>query len=232
MADVLDEILAEPPSTERQIVPDVCLDQKRRATLQRLIAERDAISVSLDAKRGQWALAREEVRAASAPEEGERTGPPRKSGQRGVIAPLEAKVEELKAAIDAEQARLDAKAAELETERDAMRARTGDLEIYAPDAGEWQRWKDANPPREGNLTDAEIGSGFCNATALIADLPKYIFAWGGREIPEEKRAAFVERLAYSDRAVVASSVVMMFETRVSIPKSSSASSSTEPSATD
>jgi hypothetical protein len=196
MSKNLAAILAAPASLETHVISDVCLDQRLRSELQRLVAERVGLPTPKVAE-----------------ESGERTGPPRKAGQR------------------AESPRLAEINAEIQAVREKMRDSSGDLVVGAPEDADWQAFKDAHPPREGNRTDEEIALGMCDATALLADLPKYVVSWGGEEIAVKHRDAFVKRMAYSDQVAAASAVVAMYETRVSVPKSLSGSSETEGSAT-
>jgi hypothetical protein len=69
--------------------------------------------------------------------------------------------------------------AELAALFDRMRESEGDLLLRAIGGGEWQRFKDDHPAREGNKSDEETAYGLCDSTALLADLGRFVVAWNG-----------------------------------------------------
>jgi hypothetical protein len=146
-------------------------------------------------------------------DEGERTGPPKRVGE----APVPPRIGEIDT--------------ELEALFDRMRESEGDLLLRAVSGGEWQRFKDDNPPREGNKTDDEVTYGLCDSAALLTDLGRYVVAWDGEAFgSDDWREWFAAQVAPADLRELCSEVVQLHEARVRVPpKASSASSATPPS---
>jgi hypothetical protein len=88
----------------------------------------------------------------------------------------------------------------------------GDLLLRAIGGGEWQRFKDDNPAREGNKSDEDTTYGLCDSTALLADLGRYVVAWDGENL-ERRRLGRVVRaqVAPADLRELCSEVVQLHE---------------------
>lgn len=100
--------------------------------------------------------------------------------------------------------------------------------------GDWQRYKDDHPPREDNEHDRLLTGGLCNATDLFNDLGRFVTTWEGDELADgDWNNWLAERICYADRRDMVRDVVELHERSLPrIPKSPSASSSMETSATD
>lgn len=100
-------------------------------------------------------------------------------------------------------------------------------------AGEWQRWKDDHPARPDNDTDERVTAGFCSFAALLDNLGKFVTSWDDEDLePGAWDAWLSDQVATADHRELVRAVVEMHEIRVrSVPKSSTASSSTESSET-
>lgn len=147
--------------------------------------------------------------------DGNRTGEPTKAGQGSHSV-----------------ARLEEIASELAARYDQMRASEGELLVRAITGGEWQRWKDEHPPREGNVTDERIGWGLLNASDLLADLGLFVVSWNGEPLGEGDWQMLADQMPAGDLRDVTSAVIALHErSGVRIPKSFSGSSATEDSAT-
>lgn len=122
--------------------------------------------------------------------------------------------------------------AELEECYAKMRESEGELLLQARDGGEWQRWKDDHPAREGNESDRDDAFGYCNITDLIADLGRYVVAWNDDEFADgDWDGWFRAKVAPADLASIAKAVVMLHEARITVPKSPSGSSAIKQPAT-
>lgn len=144
-------------------------------------------------------------------EDGERTGPPRRVGE---------------AAVPPRVAEIDA---ELEALFDRMRESEGDLLVRAVGGGEWQRFKDEHPPREGNKSDEEITYGLLDSAALLDALGRFAVSWNGEAFgAEDWRDWFAAQVAPADLAEICREVVQLHEARVTVPKARSTVSSDTP----
>lgn len=125
-------------------------------------------------------------------------------------------------------------AAEIERVQSAMRETTGKLTLRTIEAGEWIRWKDENPPREGIPSDQRLCYGLVSSTALISDLGRWVVAWDGEPLEDDDWAGWLSgQLAPGDLADCANAVVMHQEERSTIlPKSMTVSSSTPSTSSD
>ena len=152
--------------------------------------------------------------ARSAPEDGERTAPPLRLGE-SATPPRVAEID-----------------AELEALFERMRESEGDLLLRAITGGEWLRFKDEHPPREGNKTDDEVTYGLCDSGALLANLGRFVAAWEGEGFGAGDWDGFADHVAPADLRELCSEVVQLHEARVRVPKArSTASSETPESAT-
>lgn len=148
-------------------------------------------------------------------ESGEATGPPLKAGQSN---------------------RRMAQARELqERSQDALR-RLADHQVTIGltgiSGGQWQRWKDEHPPRQGVASDVAVTHGWCNAADLLDDLARYVTSWDGEPLKPGAWDQLAEQVVYADRRDLVTKVVEMFENGVTrSPFSQSGSSTTENSAT-
>jgi hypothetical protein len=89
--------------------------------------------------------------------------PPMRVGQR--VAPREKAVED--------------RLAKLVEELDDS---TGDLRLRALPNGEWRRWLNDHPPREGDERDEQLGFGLCNTDDLANDLHLWALSWNGDDL--------------------------------------------------
>ena len=124
---------------------------------------------------------------------------------------------------------------ELDALDEKRRERSGDLTLRATDGGAWTRWVAAHPAREGNDLDERVTGGYCNAEDLVEDLGKYVEAWDGGDGPESIDATAWAKLSVrlNPKTLhdLATRVVQLHSTAwAALPKSRSASGSTESSA--
>lgn len=155
--------------------------------------------------------------------DGEQTGPPRKSGQGSDDAKRAAEIEARMAEIEARVKALP----------DDLREFQGELDLTGFTGGDWQRFKDDNPPREGNEQDKHLVAGHCDASALFNALGKFVKAWNGEPVAAADWDSFLaERIAYADRRDLLPAIVSMHEAKAAtLPKSRSVSPTTASSAT-
>lgn len=162
-----------------------------------------------------------QIAASREDEAGNPTGPPSKAGQGGKEARDRA-----------------ARIAAIDTEMKTIVARLGEFQaevgLVGLSGGDWQRFKDANPPREDSQQDLRLARGLCNSTAVFDDLGRYVKTWNGEDVaPDDWDKWLAERITYADRRDLVGEVVMMHEQGLArAPKSPAASSQTEISATD
>lgn len=153
-------------------------------------------------------------------DEGNPTGPPQKAGQGA---------KESRARIK----RLE----EIPGEMAAIVARLGDHQgevgLTGLTGGDWQRFKDDNPPREDNVADVRLARGHCNSSAVFETLGRYVKTWDGEAVTEADWDGWLaERITYADRRDLITEVVMMHEQGLArAPKSPSGASTTASSAT-
>lgn len=205
----LADLKAKPKSLPTRIVPKICLDLEALADVQRLDRER----ADLEDEKAALLKGRQQVG-----EDGETKGPPKRTGE-GAPPPRVAEIVTRLAEIDDTQEGL----------LDRMRESEGDILLRAIGSGEWQRFKDENPPREGNKSDGEFGYDLCNATQLMADLGRYVVSWGDQNLePGAWDEWFGERVAPGDQADIAKNVVQNQEARITVPKARSIDSSGTP----
>lgn len=137
---------------------------------------------------------------------------------------------------DPRQARVAEIDAELETLYQEMREHSGDLVLRATPASEWQRWvgdhparvvdRDANGSPVINPVDESVTLGFCDASALLDDLGKYIVSWAGEIVGPDDIAYLIANAAPGDIKEVCRIVVTLHEgPGARAPKVSSTSSS-------
>src|SRR5690349_5134212 len=121
-------------------------------------------------------LAREENRLKSETtrkdREGETSGPPRKAGAG---ASAVRRLEEIKARLEEIEARL----AEIPDELGDFQ---GEVGLVGMTGGDWQRFKDDNPPREDNRNDLAFAAGMCDSTALFEALGRFAKTWDGEPV--------------------------------------------------
>lgn len=116
--------------------------------------------------------------------------------------------------------------AELDALHDKMRATQATLEVRAIPAGEWLRYKDEHPAREKNQSDLDVGLGYVNATELLDDLHRWAWRIGTETVSPEAWAKIAASADSGSVLEVARTAVRLQEARVTVPKSSSASSET------
>ncbi|RNL63650.1 hypothetical protein EFK50_07865 [Nocardioides marmoriginsengisoli] len=154
-------------------------------------------------------------------DEGKPTGPPAKAG----VGAKESKDR---------NARLDSIASELDVVGVSLADHQGEIGLQGLSGGDWQRFKDDNPPRLDNAADVRLTGGYCNATAVFNDLARYVVSWNGEPVPEGDWDSYLaERITYSDRRDMITVVVGMHEQGLArAPKLPSSSSQTENSGND
>ena len=152
----------------------------------------------------------EELAAATpapADEDGNRTGPPRRSGQSSAPSAREVEV----------RARLAEVVEEMAEHEGEIRVRANLTD------GEWRRWVDAHPARDegqaGHKRDQRWTAGFCDADALVDDLGLFAHKWDGDELaPGDWAALFEPNIAGTDKGQMASLVVSMYEVVQDFPQ--------------
>jgi hypothetical protein len=135
-------------------------------------------------------------------EDGEQDGPPKRLGEGETP-----RAEEIKARL-----------AEV---LDEMADHEGELRIRANvEDGEWRRWTNAHPARDedqpGHKRDQDVTGGYCNADDLIDDLARYVHSWNGEPLEEGDWEAL--GVSPADQKRLATMVVSLYESDVSIPK--------------
>lgn len=173
---------------------------------QHLLAESEELANEL------LTIAREATRVDA---DGERTGPPRKAGERPTLGP---RADEIKA--------------RQEQIPDELAGFQGEIGLRGITGGEWQRFKDENPPRKDNANDAKWTRGNCDSAALFAALGRFVGSWDGENVTADDWDKWLsERITYADRRDLVLSVVDMHEQGLArSPKFRSASPTTSPSA--
>lgn len=196
---------------------------------QHLLAESEALSEEIVDLSREEARLRSEVNRTDA--EGEKSGPPRKSGEG---ASTVRRLEEVKARIEEIKERLPLIA-------DDLAGFQGEVGLVGLSGGDWQRFKDENPPREDmdedgnrlmNRQDVAFASALCNSSALFRALGKFVKTWDGETVTVDDWDEWLsERIAYADRRDLITAVVKMHEQGAPrSPKFRSASPTTSPSA--
>lgn len=108
-----------------------------------------------------------------------------------------------------------------------------DIELVGVPSGEWVQFKEANPPREGNAEDLRVAGGRCSYVAVLNDLGRYVAKIDGEDVEPGQWKKFATLVHHSSLEELVTAVVAMYETRLDrVPKSRSASSTTERSETD
>lgn len=156
------------------------------------------------------------AKASGTNEDGERTGAPRKTGQG---ADLSERAEEIRA----RQAEIPNDLAEFQ----------GELGLVGISGGDWQRFKDDNPPRENHRQDYAYTGGRCHSGAVFAALGKFVKTWNGDPVAADDWDKWLaERITYSDRRDMIKVIVGMHEDGLArSPKFLTASSTTASSET-
>ena len=172
-------------------------------------------------------------RRVNGDEDGNRTGPPLKSGEG---AKLTGRLDE----IEARQTEIKER---LEHFADDLAEVQGEVGLCGMEGGDWQRFKDKNPPRrerfdtpdgassEVNENDLKFTGGVCDSSALFAALGKFVETWDGEPVGQNDWDEWLgAKIAYADRRDLVSEVVGMHERGLGrSPKFRSASATTSPS---
>lgn len=108
------------------------------------------------------------------------------------------------------------------------------VELSGFTGGDWQRYKDAHPPREDNKADRDLTGDLCNSSDVFNDLGRFVVSWEGEDVADGDWDGWLaERICYADRRDLVAVVVDMHEARLPrSPKLQNSSSPTESSATD
>lgn len=118
-----------------------------------------------------------------------------------------------------------------------MREHEGQLRVRGIETGKWVRWRDENPPRKDgaddngrpvlNPVDVNVAYSWCNASALLEDLGRYMVAWNDEPMTPEDWQFISANAAPGDLKALVSLVVEMHEGNGSrAPKALSKPSST------
>lgn len=100
----------------------------------------------------------------------------------------------------------------LEVLTEQMDDATGDLRLRAIPDGEWRRWVNEHPPREGDDRDEQIGFGICNTDDLANDLGRWVVSWNGDPLASDDwPTIFAPNAAGGDLKALVNLVVMMQE---------------------
>lgn len=135
------------------------------------------------------------VQASRLDEEGQRTGPPRKAGEKSDLPP---RVDEIRA----EQAAL----------LDRLADYQGEVGLQGITGGDWQRFKDQNPARLDNSSDQRLTASLCDSSALFEALGRFVATWNGEPVaPDDWDKWLAERITYADRRDLVSTVVDLHE---------------------
>lgn len=210
MSESLAKLQASGTDTRPQQVIPVCLAQGVVKKVQVLTEELDNIEVELS-RFGEDA-------------EGEA---PRKMASGGDLV-----------------SRRDEIGAEIERLYDVMREHTGRVTVAATiSQGEWRRWADAHPAREDGRDangwpvlrsyDMVVAGGYCDASALLDRVGDFVTEWDGEPLTSGQWEWLRDNIHPGDLKAVARAAVTLYEGEgaKALPKLSSASSATPPSAT-
>jgi hypothetical protein len=139
------------------------------------------------------------IRKRSVGDDDKQDGPPRRAGE-GV----------------------DPRAAEIQTRMgelwDEMDEHTGELRLRAIKDGDWRLWVDEHPAREDNKRDAQVTYGLCDADALIDDLGRYAATWNGEDLAPGDWDFIESKASTADKKAMATTVLVMHEQVVDLPK--------------
>lgn len=219
MSKSLAELRATPAPSLPEVPYKVCLDQSLLREANRLRSEQEDIEAERAPLRAEQETLLEQI-GASAVGEGE--GKPKRN-----YDPSVGRLSEITKLTEALVERAREAQAKMAAIWDQMREVEGELTLRAIDGGEWQRWKDKHPAREGNVSDEQTCYGFCNTADLMADLGRYVVAWEGEELsPTDWSGWLAKKVAPADLREMCMVVVQMHETKVSVPKSLTVSSET------
>lgn len=159
--------------------------------------------------------------ASNFDEEGNRTGPPPKAGQGAKDA-----------------ARREKRLKEIQTAQASMLDRLaefqGEIGLHGISGGDWQRFKDDNPPREDNTADVRLTGGVCDSSAVFKALGRFIASWDGEKVASGDWDSWLaERITYADRRDLVTDVVKMHEEGLArSPKLRTGSPTTKAAAAD
>lgn len=108
----------------------------------------------------------------------------------------------------------------------------GELRVKAKRTdGEWRQWVNAHPARgekeSGFRRDQQVTMGYCNADDLIDDLATYVHSWNGDPLTEADWGTTIT-VGNADKKHIATLVVSMYESDLSLPKWRSALSANLP----
>ncbi len=222
MSKSLAELRAEPKPSLPEVPYKVCLDQSLLREANHLRMEQEDIEAERAPLRAEQDDLLEQIGANAAEGEGKpkRNYDPATSRLTEIAKQTEVLVERAREA-QAKMAALWGRMREVE----------GELTLRASDGGEWQRWKDAHPAREGNVSDEQTCYGYCNTADLMADLGRYVVAWEGEDLaPTDWSGWLAKKIAPADLRDLCQTVVQMHETKVTVPKSPTVSSEMSASA--
>lgn len=159
----------------------------------------------------------------------ERTAAEKPSSERSADAPDE-RAEEIEARLAEIAAELDDVHAEQDSLAALMEDHTGDVGLVAMEPGEWQRWRNAHPPRDAETSegsyDRQFARNYCNADALINDLARWAKTWNGAPFAEGQWEWVADKAPGGALKTLALLVIDLQEGEMVVPKSRRASSTT------
>lgn len=89
---------------------------------------------------------------------------------------------------------------------------TGDLRLRAIPDGEWRRWVNDHPAREGDERDEQLAYGFCNTDDLASDLERWALSWNGEDLkPGDWKTLILPNASGGDLKALVNLVVNMQE---------------------
>lgn len=183
MSKSLADLRANPPKSRPERSVTICLAPHLVAEVQALTDE----------------LANMPTYTPPAAADGDRTGPPKRSGQ-------------------GEDPRAPELRDRLALLLDEMAEHEGELRLRATSDGEWRRWANEHPGREegqpGHKRDQEVTYGYCDADALIDTLGTYAHSWNGETLGADDWAMLAGNIGGPDLKQIATSVVAMHESRL------------------
>lgn len=102
--------------------------------------------------------------------------------------------------------------AELSALRDELEDNTGELRLRAISDGEWRRFVNEHPARDGNDRDETLAFGICNGDDLVDSLARWAHAWEGEPLAaDDWERIFAPNAAGGDLRSLAQIVVQMQE---------------------
>lgn len=193
----LSELQSSPDVGLAERTVKICLSAKLAAELEQVKADLFEVQALIEQVKAE--------RSEDAPQK------PKRMGDTGPLADLEAKADDLAKQGDALRERIDENSVEV-----LLRGKS---------SGEWRQWamkhpaRDEDEDRQGAERDRRWAGGLCNVDALVDDLRLFVASYNGEE-PSDAWATFVaEKGVPANLTLAASYVVGMHEQVVDAGKS-------------